>query len=108
MKQSIFKILFATLILITSPVLAQDASNQYEKAKVEILKLINLPNPMFSPDVIQESISEEAIADLGFEQIYKNSNGKVYIIENETHNGVRHNKKTMDIVSQWINNYKLQ
>ena len=73
MKQSIFKILFATLILITSPVLAQDASNQYEKAEVEIVKLINLPNPTFSPDVIQEPMSEEAIADLGFEQIYKNS-----------------------------------
>ena len=37
-----------------------------------------------------------------------NSNGEVYVIENETHNGIRHNKKTMEIISVWVNKHKLQ
>ncbi len=73
MKQSIFKILFGTVLIMTSPVCAQDESNQFKKTEVEIVKLINLPNPTFNPDVIQERMNEEAIADLGFEQIYKNT-----------------------------------
>ena len=40
--------------------------------------------------------------------VTQNSKGEVYVVENETHNGIRHNKKTMEIVSQWFNNYKLQ
>jgi alpha-beta hydrolase superfamily lysophospholipase len=73
MKQSIFKILFGTVLIMTSPVCAQDESNQFKKTEVEIVKLINLPTPTFNPDVIQERMNEEAIADLGFEQIYKNT-----------------------------------
>lgn len=72
MKHSIFKIIFTVLFLMSFPVLAQDESNQFEKVESEIVKLINLPNPTFKPNVIQEPMTEEAIADLGFEQVYKN------------------------------------
>ncbi len=40
--------------------------------------------------------------------VTENSKGEVTIIENETHNGIRHNKKTMAIISEWVKNYKLQ
>lgn len=40
--------------------------------------------------------------------VTENSNGKVYIIENETHNGIRHNKKAMEVIAGWVNNHKLQ
>lgn len=72
MKQIINKIIFTALLLVALPLLAQDESNQYEKTETEIVKLINLPNPTFNPNVIQEPMTEAAIADLGFEQVYKN------------------------------------
>ncbi len=71
MKQTIFKIIFTTLLLTALPALSQDESNQFEKAEAEIVKLINLPNPTFNPNVTQEPMTEAAIADLGFEQTYK-------------------------------------
>ena len=40
--------------------------------------------------------------------ITQNSKGEVYVVENETHNGIRHNKKTMKIISIWVNKHKLQ
>jgi len=40
--------------------------------------------------------------------VKENSTGEVYIIENETHNGIRHNAKTMAIISNWVNSHKLQ
>jgi alpha-beta hydrolase superfamily lysophospholipase len=72
MKQIIIKVIFTTLLLVTLPLLAQDESNQFVKAEAEIVKLINLPNPTFNPNAPQEPMTEEAIADLGFEQTYKN------------------------------------
>ena len=39
--------------------------------------------------------------------VTENSNGEVFVIENETHNGIRHNKKTMEEISTWVNKHKL-
>ncbi len=40
--------------------------------------------------------------------VTENSNGEVFVIENETHNGIRHNKKTMEEISAWVNKHKLK
>ncbi len=40
--------------------------------------------------------------------VTENSEGKVVIVEGETHNGVRHNKKTMEVISIWTKNHKFQ
>lgn len=40
--------------------------------------------------------------------VIENSNGEAYVIENATHNGIRHNKKTMEVISDWANKQKLQ
>jgi alpha-beta hydrolase superfamily lysophospholipase len=40
--------------------------------------------------------------------VTENSNGEVYVIENETHSGIRHNKKAMEVISVWVNSHKLQ
>lgn len=73
MKRTIFKIIFTTLFFTTLPVLAQDEANQFEKAETEIVKLINSSDPTFDPNVVQQPMSLEAMADLGFEQVYQNS-----------------------------------
>lgn len=58
---------------MTLPLMAQNNKEQFEKVEVEIEKLINLPDPTFNSNVTQEPMSAEAIADLGFEQPYKNT-----------------------------------
>lgn len=40
--------------------------------------------------------------------VTENSNGEVFVIENETHNGIRHNKKTMEVITAWVNKHGLQ
>lgn len=72
MKTTILKIILAAFCITTSVVTAQNDSKQFEKTQKEIIKLINLPNPAFSPDIVTKPMTPEAIADLGFEQTYKN------------------------------------
>jgi len=71
-KKTILTIFFIAIIIMSHTVVAQNESNQFDKTQNEIIKLINLPNPTFNPDIIQKPMSPEDIADLGFEQIYKN------------------------------------
>ncbi|TDS18908.1 alpha-beta hydrolase superfamily lysophospholipase [Maribacter caenipelagi] len=40
--------------------------------------------------------------------ITENSNGAVFIINEETHNGIRHNDKSMKIIAKWFNSHNLQ
>ncbi len=40
--------------------------------------------------------------------IRENSNGEIYIVEDETHNGIRHNENSMELISNWINHHNLQ
>ena len=70
------QITFTILLLLILPLLAQDELNQYNKAEIEIVKLINLPDPTFNPNLIQKPMTEKAILDLGFEQTYKNVSQK--------------------------------
>lgn len=72
MKTIFYNIILLTLFITSQSVLAQNDSNQFEKAQNEILNLINLPNPTFDPSISQESMTAKAIDDLGFEQTYKN------------------------------------
>jgi pimeloyl-ACP methyl ester carboxylesterase len=72
------KTIFSNIILLvffisSLSVIAQNESNQFEKTQNEIITLINLPNPTFDPNIIQKPMTPEAIADLGFEQIYNYS-----------------------------------
>ena len=71
-KKTILTIFFAFVIIISHTVAAQNESNQFEKTQKEIINLINLPDPTFNPDIVQKPMTGEAIADLGFEQVYKN------------------------------------
>jgi alpha-beta hydrolase superfamily lysophospholipase len=75
-KKTILAIFFTAMIIISQTVAAQDESNQFEKTQNEIINLINLPNPTFNPDIVQNPLTGEAIADLGFEQVYKNDSQK--------------------------------
>lgn len=40
--------------------------------------------------------------------ITENSNGEVFIIDKESHNGIRHNVEAMQIIANWFNNHNLQ
>ncbi len=73
MKTVLFKIIFSTLLLTTLPVLAQNESNQFEKAETEIVKLINSSDLTFNPNAVQKPMDPQTMADLGFEQVYQNS-----------------------------------
>lgn len=72
MKTIFFNTILIILFITGNSVIAQNESNQFEKTQNEIITLINLPNPMFNPNIIQKPMTPEAIADLGFEQIYNN------------------------------------
>lgn len=76
MKTLFLKIILITLCIITNTITAQNESKQFEKTQNEIINLINLPNPKFNPDIVQKPMSSEEIADLGFEQTYKNISQK--------------------------------
>ena len=71
-KKTILAIFFTAMIIISQTVAAQNELNQFEKTQNEIINLINLPNPNFNPDIVQKPMTAEAIADLGFEQVFKN------------------------------------
>lgn len=72
MKTLFFKIILVALYITSNSVIAQNDSKQFEKTQNEIINLINLPNPTFSSDIVPKPMTPEAIADLGFEQTYKN------------------------------------
>ena len=72
MKTIFFKIILIALNIIANSVIAQNDPKQFEKVQNEIINLINLPNPTFSPDIVSKPMTPKAIADLGFEQTYKN------------------------------------
>jgi alpha-beta hydrolase superfamily lysophospholipase len=76
MKTIFFNAILLALLVTSHSVIAQFDSSQFQKTQNEIINLIKLPNPTFKPDVIQAPMSPEAIADLGFEQIYKNISQK--------------------------------
>ena len=72
MKTIFFNITLLVLFMTGNAVIAQNESTQFEKTQNEIINLINLPNPKFDPNSIQKPMTPRAIADLGFEQVYKN------------------------------------
>ncbi|WP_412985685.1 alpha/beta hydrolase [Pontimicrobium sp. IMCC45349] len=94
MKTLFFKIIIVALFLSSNSVIAQNEETQFDKTKNEIINLINLPNPTFSPDIVPKSMTPKEIADLGFEQTYKNTPKKFdmrdgkklfsYVYENES------------------------
>lgn len=73
MKKVIIKI-FVIIIVVcgVNLILAQPKSNADNKLKEEALQLINLPEPTFKP-LKFESPSAEAIAEMGFEQVYQHT-----------------------------------
>ncbi|MFL0351984.1 alpha/beta hydrolase [Xanthomarina sp. GH4-25] len=73
MKTVFLRNILLALCITTNAIVAQTESKQFEKTQNEIINLINLPNPTFNPDIIQKPMTSEAIADLGFDQVYKNS-----------------------------------
>ena len=93
MKIEIIKLVLLALLTSTT-VLAQNESTQFEKTHSEIINLINLPNPTFNPNIVPAPMTPKAIADLGFEQVYKNAPQKItmrdgkqlssYVYENES------------------------
>lgn len=70
-KNLICLLIIFVILLNFNSALAQTSSTQDEKLKAEALKLINSPEPVFKPFKF-EQLSSEAIADLGFEQVYAN------------------------------------
>lgn len=72
MKTVFFNIIYFAIFITSLSVKAQNETNQFEKTQNEIINLINLPNPKFDPNIIQKPMTADAIADLGFEQTYKN------------------------------------
>ena len=78
MKTIFYNIILLTLFITSQSVLAQNDSNQFEKAQNEILNLINLPNPTFDPSISQESMTAKAIDDLGFEQTIHDQNTLIF------------------------------
>ncbi len=69
-------ILALTAIVLVSIIgVAQDQLSIPE-TKEEALLLINIPNPEFNPNLNPAPMDAKAIADLGFEQQYENSNRK--------------------------------
>lgn len=73
MIRTFLLIIFTTLLLTTFSMLAQSEPNQFEKTEIEIIKLINSPNPNFKLDTNPAPIDTKTISDLGFEQFYTNS-----------------------------------
>lgn len=66
-------------------------------------------NAIHKPLLVVIGSNDEAFdANRFTSTVTENSNGEVYVIENETHNGIRHNKETMEIISNWANNHKWQ
>lgn len=77
MKTLFLNIILITLFTTTNVVKAQNGSKQFEKVQKEIISLINSSNPTFSLDNVPTPMTPEAIADLGFEQVYKNVSKKI-------------------------------
>ena len=65
-------------------------------------------NSINKPLLVLVGSNDEAFdASKFISAITENSNGKVYIVENETHNGIRHNEKSMELISKWVNHDNL-
>lgn len=74
MKKIIIKLfVFAAVICGTNDTTAQSSANN--KLKEEALQFINLPEPTFKPFKF-EPLSPQAIAEMGFEQVYQNTSVK--------------------------------
>jgi pimeloyl-ACP methyl ester carboxylesterase len=58
--------------------------------------------------VIVGSIDEAFDARKYHAAVTENSNGEFFVVEDETHNGVRHNVETMQVISNWVNSHKFQ
>lgn len=72
-ERKIIELIFLAVLFLTSnQLIGQDETTQFEKTRVEIVKLINLPDPTFRSDDLQKPMDAAAVADLGFEQVYSN------------------------------------
>ena len=64
---------------------------------------------MTKPLLVVVGANDEAfVAEEFHTAVTENSNGKVFVIPDETHNGIRHNNKAMKIIANWFNNHNLQ
>lgn len=71
--RQIFKIGTALIYILTLNLNAQSLDfKQIEKVNLEILKLIESPEPIFKPLENMPEMDSKTISDLGFEQVYKN------------------------------------
>ncbi|MFT6369183.1 MAG: alpha-beta hydrolase superfamily lysophospholipase [Maribacter sp.] len=61
------------ILTISLSAVAQNKNEQYKRVETEIVELINSPDPTFDLNALQQPMSPEAIADIGFEQVYQNS-----------------------------------
>ncbi|WP_051554704.1 alpha/beta hydrolase [Maribacter antarcticus] len=61
------------VLTISLSALAQHKNDPYKRVETEIIKLIYSPDPAFDPNIVQQPMSPEVIADIGFEQVYQNS-----------------------------------
>ncbi len=60
------------------------------------------------PLLVLVGSKDEAFNSSKFEEaVTENSCGEVFIIEDASHNGIRHKNKTMLLISKWVNNHKL-
>ncbi len=67
------KLSIGFVLTISLSAVAQNENQQFEKAQTEVINLINLTNPTFNPNAVQKPMDPDAMADLGFEQVYQNS-----------------------------------
>ncbi|VXB61153.1 alpha/beta hydrolase [Maribacter litoralis] len=58
--------------------------------------------------VVVGANDEAFVAEKYHNAVTENSSGKVFVIPDETHNGIRHNNKAMKIIANWFNNHNLQ
>ncbi|MFK8162194.1 MAG: hypothetical protein AB8H12_06985 [Lewinella sp.] len=116
MKRLFTPVLLLTLTLASNTLLiAQDTSDSISRVE-EARRLIAIPAPKFQQP-FSGNFNPEAMADLGFEQIYEAdevflakeyppvfraySQGACYIVENATHNGIRHSSDAWAKVRLW-------
>jgi len=98
-KNLIYLLIIFLILLNFNSALAQTSSAQDEKLKAEALKLINLPEPFFEPFKFEQP-SPEAIADLGFEQVYTSNSVKFTMADGKklTANHFKSDSKTTVIL----------
>lgn len=60
------------------------------------------------PLIVCVGSADEAFSAAEFEKaVSKNSKGETFMIESETHNGIRHNTEVMKIITNWVNKHNL-